>query len=331
MRTGRPPIRSRRVGIARYARRVKVLSIDGGGIRGIIPAIVLASVEERTARPAASLFDLVAGTSTGGILACGLTAPGAHPAKDLVGLYRTRGAEIFRRSLWRRVTSVDGLVDARHDPAALQRVLTDYLGEARLGDATTNLLATGYDLEARTPYFFKSWRVDDEPERDLDMVTVALATAAAPTYFPPVPVQPPGGGGAELALVDGGVFANNPAMCAYAEAARLRPDDPVTLVSLGTGEQTHAMSFAQTEHWGLVEWARPIIDVVFDGIADTVDYQLRHLLGDGYWRLQCVLNDASDALDDASARNLTRLVDTAEALVAAQDARLDALSAALIG
>lgn len=307
---------------------MKILSIDGGGIRGIIPAIVLAEIERRTGRPTAELFDLVAGTSTGGILACALTVPDARPAHELVGLYRTRGPDIFHRTLWQRATSVDGLVDARHDPATLRRVLDDYLGDARLGDATTRLLATGYDLDARTPYFFKSWRVDSEPHRDLDMVTVAQATAAAPTYFPPVPVDPPGGGD-QLALIDGGVFANNPAMCAYAEAARLAPGDPVTLVSLGTGDLTQAMSFAQTEHWGLVEWARPIIDVVFDGVADTVDYQLRHLIGESYWRLQAVLTDASDALDDASEYNLTRLVDTAEALVAAQDERLDALSAAL--
>jgi patatin-like phospholipase/acyl hydrolase len=305
-----------------------VLSIDGGGIRGIIPAMVLAEIEARTQRPIAGLFDLVAGTSTGGILACGLTIPGARPAAELVDLYLTRGPEIFRRPLWRRVSTADGLVDTRHDPAALQRVLGDYLGAARLAEATTCLLATGYDLASRQPYFFKSWRVAEEPARDLAMVTVAQATAAAPTYFPPVPVHPPGGG-PSLALIDGGVFANNPAMCAYAEAVRLAPGEPVTLVSLGTGEQTHLMPFAETEHWGLVEWARPIIDVVFDGISDTVDYQLRHLLGEGYTRLQCRLDDASDALDDASAGNLRRLVAQAQALVAEQDAELDAVCALL--
>ncbi|MCW3013021.1 MAG: Patatin [Solirubrobacterales bacterium] len=308
---------------------MRVLSIDGGGIRGIIPAIVLAEVEARAQRPIAGLFDLVAGTSTGGILACGLTVPQAVPAAELVDLYLTRGPEIFRRPLWQRVTSAEGLVDARHDPAALQRVLADYLGTARLADATTCLLATGYDLESREPYFFKSWRVADEPERDLLMVTVAQATAAAPTYFPPVQVHPPGGG-PSLALIDGGVFANNPAMCAYAEAARLAPGEPVTLVSLGTGEQTHPLRFAQAQHWGLVEWARPIIDVVFDGIADTIDYQLRHLLGDGYTRLQCRLDDASDALDDASERNLRKLVAQAQELVTDKDAELDAVCTALL-
>lgn len=307
---------------------MKILSIDGGGIRGIVPALVLAEIEERTGRPVAGLFDLVAGTSTGGILACGLTAPQARSARELVELYRTQGPRIFRRSLWQRVVSADGLANARHDPAPLQAVLADYLGDARLGDATTRLLATAYDLQSREPYFFKSWRTGQEPARDLLLRTVAQATAAAPTYFPPVLVHPPGEA-TPLTLVDGGVFANNPAMCAYAEAARLLPGEPVTLVSLGTGRQTREMPYTQAVHWGLVEWARPILDVVFDGVADTVDYQMQHLLGAGYTRLQCVLTDASDALDDASAPNIAALVRCGERLVAAESRRIDAVCALL--
>jgi patatin-like phospholipase/acyl hydrolase len=160
---------------------VRILSIDGGGIRGIIPALVLAEIEARTGRSIAGLFDLVAGTSTGGILACGLTAPQPRTAQELVGLYRTQGPRIFRRSLWQRVVSADGLANARHDAGPLQEVLEEYLGEARLGEARPRLLATAYDLQAREPYFFKSWRTGEEPARDLLLRTVAQATAAAPT------------------------------------------------------------------------------------------------------------------------------------------------------
>ncbi|UTI65732.1 patatin-like phospholipase family protein [Paraconexibacter antarcticus] len=307
---------------------MRVLSIDGGGIRGIIPAMVLAEVEARTGRRIADLFDLVAGTSTGGILACALTAPSPRTAAALVDLYRAEGPRIFHRSLWQRVVSADGLAHARHDPQPLKDVLHDYLGEARLGDATTRLLATSYDLQGRAPYFFKSWRTAGEPERDLELKTVALATAAAPTYFPPVLVHPPGGG-APLTLADGGVFANNPAMCAYAEAVRLAPGTPITVLSLGTGTQTHEMPYAQAVHWGLVEWARPILDVVFDGVADTVDYQLQHVLGEGYTRLQCRLDTASDALDDADPANIEALADCAQRLITAKSATLDAVCAAL--
>src|SRR3954447_6363322 len=102
---------------------MRVLAIDGGGIRGIIPALVLADLEERTGRPIASLFDLIAGTSTGGILACALTVPDANPAARVVDLYRRRGPDIFRRSLWQRLSSADGLLDEKHDARALVEAL----------------------------------------------------------------------------------------------------------------------------------------------------------------------------------------------------------------
>jgi uncharacterized protein len=303
---------------------VRILSIDGGGIRGIIPALVLAEVEARTGRRIAELFDLVAGTSTGGILACALTVPGARPARELVELYRTEGPRIFHRSLVRRVETADGLLDEKYDDAALRAALADYLGTARLSDATTRVLATAYDLEGRAPYFFKSWRAD----RDAPMVEVARATAAAPTYFEPIGVD-------GLALVDGGVFATNPAMCAYAEAARLAQEAgarvDVRLLSLGTGRLTRPMHLADARGWGLVEWVRPLIDVVFDGVADTVDYQLQHILGEGaYTRLQTDLDQASDALDDASPANLARLEREAAELIATRSAELDAVCAELV-
>ncbi len=303
---------------------MRILSIDGGGIRGIIPALVLAEVEARTGRRIAELFDLVAGTSTGGILACALTVPGARPARELVELYRTEGPRIFHRSLVRRVESADGLLDERYDDAALRAALAGYLGTARLSDATTRVLATAYDLEGREPYFFKSWRAD----RDAPMVEVARATAAAPTYFEPIGVD-------GLALVDGGVFATNPAMCAYAEAARLAQEAgarvDVRLLSLGTGRLTRPMHLADARSWGLLEWVRPLIDVVFDGVADTVDYQLQHILGEGaYTRLQTDLDQASDALDDASPANLARLEREAAELIAARSAELDAVCAELV-
>jgi patatin-like phospholipase/acyl hydrolase len=295
---------------------VRLLCIDGGGIRGIIPALVLAELERRTGRRIADMFDLVAGTSTGGILACALTVPDPKPAAELVELYRTQGPRIFRRSLWQRVSSADGLLEEKHDDAELERALRDELRDVRLSEATTRVLVTAYDLVARKPYFFKSWR----REREAPMVDVARATSAAPTYFEPHPL-----GG--RSLIDGGVFATNPAMCAYAEAQRLAPGEACFIVSLGTGEQTRSIAHDDAAGWGLVEWVRPVIDVVFDGVADAVDYQLRHLCQAGdYVRLQTVLDRASDALDDASARNIELLSDQARDLIAERDDDLAAIA-----
>jgi patatin-like phospholipase/acyl hydrolase len=299
---------------------MRVLSIDGGGIRGIIPALVLCHLEQRTGRPVAALFDLVAGTSTGGILATALTRPGARPASEVLELYRTEGPRIFRRSLAKRITSVDGVLDEKHDDAALNEVLGRYLGDGRLSDATTRVLVTAYDLLGREPWLFKSWR----PDRDGTLTDVARATSAAPTYFEPWPTG-------SLVLVDGGVYATNPAMCAYAEARRLQDDAPSLVLSLGTGQLTRPITFAQASGWGQLEWVRPVIDVVFDGVADTVDYQLRQLMPpEAYLRMQPRLDRASDALDDASPTNLALLQEQARELVAQQSGELDRIAELLL-
>ena len=306
-----------------------ILSIDGGGIRGLIPALVLAEIEERAGRPSAELFDLVAGTSTGGIIAAAVAAPGPeggapHSARDLVALYRDEGPGIFSRSLGRRITSGLGLLEEKYDDDALVAALRRYLGEARISGALTRVLLTAYELETRAPYFVKSWRTVEEPERDIRLWEAARATAAAPTYFEPALIEPPGGG-AKLSLVDGGVFATNPAMCAYAEAARLNVEGDVRIVSLGTGSLADPIHHDDAAGWGLAEWVRPVIDVVFDGVADTVDYQLDHLLGpQRYHRFQARLtNGASDALDDAGERNLGLLQDAAREVIERHAADLD--------
>ena len=301
---------------------MRILSIDGGGIRGIVPALVLAELEARAGQPVASLFDLVAGTSTGAILACALCRPDPEPASALVGLYVTEGPRIFRRSLGWRVRSVEGLVEEKHESAALRSALDARLRDVRLHEATVRLLVPTYDIEARAPLFFKSWR---EELADARLADIALAATAAPTYFEPVRV-------AGHWLVDGGVFANDPAMCAYAEAVRLgdgRAED-LQLVSLGTGQHTRALPGEQVRGWGVAQWVRPLLDVVLDGAQDAVDYQLRRLLRPGaYDRFQVELDAASDDLDDASARNLELLQEQAAALIAARGDDLDRLAAAL--
>lgn len=311
----------------------RVLSIDGGGIRGVIPALVLAEIEERTGRPIAESFDLVAGTSTGGLLALGLTMPGddgrpRYSAADLVQLYLDEGSRIFSRSLWRRVTGLENLIEEKYPSEPLEDVLQGRFGQARLSEALVPLLVPSYEIERRTPFFFKSHRAVEETEYDYPMWQVARATAAAPTYFEPERIDVDGPEG-YWALVDGGVFANNPAMCAYVESQDRRffePDDDVVLLSLGTGELTRRIPHEEATGWGLAQWAQPMMGVVFDGVSDAVDYQLRTVLGrnpgrGGYWRLQVELDEGSDDLDDASRTNLRVLQLKAERLL--RDARDD--------
>lgn len=304
------------------AGEVRVLSVDGGGIRGIVPALVLADLERRTGRRAAELFDLIAGTSTGGLLALALTRPDARPAEELVDLYVEEGPRIFGRPLLRRIRTLGGLIEERYATGPLQRALERYLGSTRLSDALTDLLLPAYDLHAREPHFFKSARAREDPSTDALMVDAGLATSAAPTYFEPVLLR-------ERSLVDGGVFAANPAMSAYAEVRRHSPEAEIFLVSLGTGEQTRRIAHEEARGWGQLDWVRPLIDVIFDGASDAVDYQLRQVLDGGYVRIQTVLDEASDALDDASAANLRALRRQGERLVAERAADLDAIAARL--
>src|SRR3954463_8721575 len=162
---------------------MKVLAIDGGGIRGLIPALVLAEIEKRSGRAISSLFDLVAGTSTGAIIGCALTRPGPMPADRLAAIYEEEGPQIFDASLLKKITSLGGVVDERYDARELVRSLQRHLGDARLGDAVTGILVTAYDLEARQALVL---RRDD----DVSMVNAAHASSAAPTYFEPVRLRP---------------------------------------------------------------------------------------------------------------------------------------------
>jgi patatin-like phospholipase/acyl hydrolase len=293
---------------------VKILAIDGGGIRGLIPALVLAEIERRTRRRMADLVDMIAGTSTGGIIACALAKPDPLAAAEVATLYEQEGPRIFDRSLLKQIASLGGLTDERYSSDGLVEVLERHLGTTPMTAATVPLLLTAYDTERRGLHFLRS----EGEGSGATMVEAAHATSAAPTYFEPVRV-----GGATL--VDGGVFALNPSLCAYAEV-RGKLD---LLLSLGTGEHTRPLPYEQVKDWGQLEWARPVIDVVFDGGSDAVDFQLGALIADRYVRLQTRLDEASDDLDDASEENLAALRREAERLIAASDAEIDDVCARL--
>ena len=231
---------------------VTILSVDGGGIRGIIPATVLSEVERRTGRPIAALFDLVAGTSTGGILAAMLTVPDGlgqprYTAQEALAAYLEHGGAIFRRNPLRQAATLGGLIRPTYSPRALERMLDRYLGQARLHATLTEILVTAYDMDSATPWFFKTSfaRQHRGPLDDPLLSQVVRATTAAPTYFPPLALE-------GRCLVDGGVFASNPALCAYAEARNMYPGErDFLLLSLGTGLQEHARPCAQVENRAL--------------------------------------------------------------------------------
>lgn len=304
----------------------RILSLDGGGIRGLVSSLWLAGVEDalvQAGKPGLlKRFDLLAGSSTGALVACGL-AIGLAP-DDLAEIYRKQRHEIFpgmAERLWSRASRLfsHGPSAPRYDGKGLEKVLKKVFGATTLGQAKKPLLITSYDTVSRTPVVFKSFK----PEHaGLPMWEVCRASAAAPTYFPAhgMTVE-----GRKRSLIDGGVVANNPTACAIAEAMRKdqRVDDAHDLVvlSIGSGERNRPIDLKSAREWGALEWAVPIIDVLFDGNTDAVDYIARHLVGDGYFRMQAELTPGMDDLDDVSATNIAGLEAMAQNYLLRADTR----------
>ena len=308
--------------MVRSARSVRrVLSIDGGGIRGIIPALVVAHLERKAKKPASELFDLMVGTSTGGVLALGLSLEGdcgkpLFNARKMVKLYETHGGEIFEQSLWRKLRTVGGIFEEAYSHEALEGVLEKYFGARVLADCGVPSMVTSYDIQNRRTVFLKSWQAEHS---DLLCSDAARATTAAPTYFEPAGLEWAEDSGT---LVDGGVFMNSPSVSAYAEAQKLFPNEPIALLSLGTGELTRPIPYGEARMWGSALWVMSMLDCMFDGASKAADYQMRLFLKDNYLRLQTPLHFASDDMDDASKGNIRNLKQTARELIAREEVAL---------
>ena len=312
----------------------KILAIDGGGIRGIIPAIILGEIERRSGQPIVSLFDLIAGSSTGAILALGLNVPDEqgnprYTAEDMARFYEIEGATIFSRSMWRAMQGLNNITTVKYPPEGIDTVIDECFGDYNLSASLGNVLITSYEIQRRQPWFFRSRKARTASQCDFKMRDVVRASTAAPTYFEPAQVFHPDAD-EYFALIDGGMQANNPALCAYVEARDKNPGlNDFMIVSLGTGDVREPIDFEEARSWGLAGWSRHIMDVVFDAMTTTVDYQLRRLLPackDGiqhYYRFQTNLDGASDELDNITEANLKRLKELAGELIEDNDERLD--------
>jgi len=318
-----------------------ILSIDGGGIRGLIPGLLLVEIEKRTGKAISELFNLIAGTSTGGILALGMAVPDektgkpAYPVEKIVELYSQKGEQIFIQDTWRNVLTGLGIFDEKYPSIGINKLLKYYFGETELKAALTDVLITSYDFEnTRRPFFFKSQRAKNDPTRNFKMRDIARATTAAPTYFEPHKLTNLVDERIYYSLVDGGVCVNNPAMCALVEALKCHSLEKIFMVSLGTGAKTQLFTYQEAINWGVVEWIRPLINLMMSGSNDTVDYQVREMLAgkNNYYRLQIDLpSDAGiQKLDNASPQNIERLQNIAKYLIAQEDKTIDEICSRLI-
>jgi patatin-like phospholipase/acyl hydrolase len=298
---------------------INVLALDGGGIRGLIPATILTAIEQKVGRPIHETFDLIAGTSTGGIIAVAIGAGANNGAPyrpvDLVKLYLENGPEIFKRGVF---TDLRKWFGPKYSPDALERTLLKFFGETELASAKVPLLIGSYDLENQIPFFFKSQRVPANPNYNWKLCQVARATSAAPTFFPPVQVK--NTYHESYTLVDGGVCINNPAMAAYAEARHIYGEADFLVASIGTGDRQDGLRYAEVKGWGLAQWAKQIGPVFMDSTSETADQELYFLLGrHNHFRLQAELKYASNEMDCVTPENMQNLQKDAQACL--QDAK----------
>ncbi|APR98622.1 patatin-like phospholipase family protein [Wolbachia endosymbiont of Folsomia candida] len=289
-----------------------ILSVDGGGIRGIIPAIILAEIEKRTNKPISQIFDLMAGTSTGGIVVAGLCKKDGegkpqYSASDLVELYQEYGSYIFKSSFLRK--AITWLNGAEYSNKNIEHVLDKYFGETTLADSISHLLLTSYDIHNNCPFFFKSWKED---RNFLRLQDALRSTTAAPTYFIPKLLKI---NQINRVLVDGGVFANNPAACAYANSKKLFPDDDIVLLSIGTGRLSNPIKYINSKKFGKIAWVKPLLNVMFGSSLDVVNYQLKNIIDDQYLRIQSQLTIASPDMDNTTSKNIKLLQEEAQAMV----------------
>ncbi|WP_143688874.1 patatin-like phospholipase family protein [Wolbachia endosymbiont of Laodelphax striatellus] len=283
-----------------------ILSVDGGGIRGIIPAIILAEIEKRTRKRVAEIFDLMAGTSTGGIVIAGLCKKDKpqYSANDLVEFYREYGPYIFKSSFFRR-SILSWFNCAQYPHKNIESVLDKYFGEDILKNTLSNVLITSYDIQNNCPFFFKSWK-----EGNIKLKDALRATTAAPTYFAPKYLKI---NQKKMVLVDGGVFANNPAACAYASGKKLFPNDEIILLSIGTGRTDR--SIANSKRFGKIGWIKPLLNVMFASGLDCVNYQMNQVIGNRYVRIQSQLKLASADMDNITSKNIKSLQQEANAMI----------------
>lgn len=288
----------------------RILSIDGGGIKGAFPAAFLAKLEEKLAAPIGRYFDLIAGTSTGGIIALALGA--GYSAKDVLGFYEQYGPRIFANvGYWHRALH---WIVGKHDPSPLRGALDAQFGARILGNSLTRLVVPAQNLETGEVYIFKtSHHPRFQEDWKLRMVEVAMATAAAPSYFP-VHRLPNGAG-----LIDGGIWANDPAGVAAVEAVGVLKWDPmeVRLLSVSCTASPMSTSAAYRRSWGKAYWAQKMLEVVGAGQSSGAQGTAALLLGhERVVRIAPVVASGVFEIDGASAIDRLRGLGEAEARTA---------------
>lgn len=323
----------------------RILSIDGGGIRGIIPGMILVALEEKiqkaTKNPSARLtdyFDFFAGTSTGGILLSILLCPDdqnpskqKYTTKQALDIYLQHGVEIFSARPWRRFLNKFGLLSELYDATILEKVLKSYLGDKKLSELLRPCIITAYDIELRKNHLFRQQKaISHGDSRDFYLKDVCRATSAAPTYFSVAEIF-------SLAktrypLVDGGVFAHNPSLSALLEVIKSYKSykiDDIWILSLGTGLSKISYKYEDFKKKRAISIGPALVDIMSSSSAESTDYFLKQLFRSvneksNYIRIEpSNLSSIDPSMDAATKTNIQKIVSLADKLVSENEELLD--------
>lgn len=341
-----------------YGNLVTVLSIDGGGIRGIIPATILEFLEgqlqelDGESARLADYFDVIAGTSTGGLVTAMLSAPNdkkrpLFAAKDIKPFYMEHCPKIFpqNKGLFASIGNLFGTLGGpKYDGKYLHKVVKEKLGEIRIHETLTNVVIPTFDLKTMQPVIFSSYQLKRSPYLDAQLSDICISTSAAPTYLPAYSFDNKHSEGKivqEFNLVDGGVCANNPTLLAVNEVTKqsinqnpeffaIKPMEysRFLIVSLGTGTAKNEQKFTakMAAKWGLIDWltsggSTPLIDMFTQSSGDMVDFHLATVTQafhsqDNYLRIQDdTLTGTVSSVDIATKENLEKLSQIGESLL----------------
>ena len=313
-------------------KRVKVLSIDGGGVRGIIAGSIVLAIEtelqrrlcDNNARLAQHL-DVLAGTSTGSILSALYLLP-ADPspsvevllknpsaqfrfsAVDALDLYLNQAPKIFGTSFMSKMWTMGGWDGPLYSPKPLEDMLQGYVGSTMLSQLVRSYIAVAYDIDAGEPYTFSCTNGRASTE-DYFLRDVIRASSAAPTYFPPASIIPAGKSESRH-FIDGGLVANNPSVCALSQVREEHGDDAeVVMISISCGRLRDICPYDKAKNWGKMGWVSPVIAVTMDSnsrLADLEAGEQLHTRGK-YFRFDTPLLSASINMDDCSPKNIAAL------------------------
>lgn len=323
-------------------KKIKILSIDGGGIKGIIPAKIINEIEVKLQSKhgnknlkISDFFDVIAGTSTGGILACLYLLDNYNGkkifAKDVISIYKEKSSRIFDLSFIQRVKTLYGLTEKKYNDENFEEVLKEVLGDKTLSSVDKIGIITSYDITQRKMVVFNSLNAKENPQYDFYLRDVVRATTAAPTYFSPAKIYSMSG--KSHTCIDGFVASANPSMTTFTESRcidfskvfndRKLPKYPnendIILVSIGTGFEQSSYLFDEMKNKGILGWIRPIIDMSMSGSTEMTHDQLKNIFSsitpphnNFYFRIDPSKGKASHELDDVSINNIINLENAAD-------------------